>query len=108
MKELTLKGCGTAMLTPFKKDGSVDWDAFAASVDRQIEAGIHFLVPLGTTGETPCLSVKERIEILKIAKARAKGRPVVVGGGTNSLEATIESMRQLEPYGPDAFLIVVP
>ena len=108
MKELTLKGCGTAMLTPFKKDGSVDWDAFAASVDRQIEAGIHFLVPLGTTGETPCLSVKERIEILKIAKARAKGRPVVVGGGTNSLEATVESMRQLEPYGPDAFLIVVP
>lgn len=108
MKQLTLKGCGTAMLTPFKKDGSVDWDAFAASVDRQIEAGIHFLVPLGTTGETPCLSVKERIEILKIAKARAKGRPVVVGGGTNSLEATIESMRQLEPYGPDAFLIVVP
>ena len=108
MKELTLKGCGTAMLTPFKKDGSVDYDAFAASVDRQIEAGIHFLVPLGTTGETPCLSVKERIEILKIAKARAKGRPVVVGGGTNSLEATIESMRTLEPYGPDAFLIVVP
>ena len=108
MKALTLKGCGTAMLTPFKKDGSVDYDAFAASVDRQIEAGIHFLVPLGTTGETPCLSVQERIEILKIAKARAKGRPVVVGGGTNSLEATIESMRQLEPYGPDAFLIVVP
>lgn len=108
MKDLTLKGCGTAMLTPFKKDGSVDFDAFAASVDRQIDAGIHFLVPLGTTGETPCLSVQERIEILKIAKARSKGRPVVVGGGTNSLEATVESMRQLEPYGPDAFLIVVP
>lgn len=108
MKELTLKGCGTAMLTPFKKDGSVDYDAFAASVDRQIDAGIHFLVPLGTTGETPCLSVQERIEILKIAKAGSKGRPVLVGGGTNSLEATVESMRQLEPYGPDAFLIVVP
>ena len=108
MKDLTLKGCGTALLTPFKKDGSVDYDAFAASVDRQIEAGIHFLVPLGTTGETPCLSVQERIELLKIAKSRSKGRPVVVGGGTNSPEATVESMRQLEPYGPDAFLIVVP
>ena len=108
MKDLTLKGCGTALLTPFKKDGSVDYDAFAASVDRQIEAGIHFLVPLGTTGETPCLSVPERIELLKIAKSRSKGRPVVVGGGTNSPEATVESMRQLEPYGPDAFLIVVP
>ena len=69
MKNLTLKGCGTALLTPFKADGSVDYEAFAASVDRQIEAGIHFLVPLGTTGETPCLSEKERIEILKTAKA---------------------------------------
>lgn len=108
MKNLTLKGCGTALLTPFKADGSVDYEAFAASVDRQIEAGIHFLVPLGTTGETPCLSEKERIEILKTAKAHCAGRPVVVGGGTNSPEGTIASIRQLEPYGPDAFLIVVP
>ena len=108
MKNLTLKGCGTALLTPFKADGSVDYEAFAASVDRQIEAGIHFLVPLGTTGETPCLSEKERIEILKTAKAHCAGRPGVVGGGTNSPEGTIASMRQLEPYGPDAFLIVVP
>lgn len=108
MKALTFKGCGTALLTPFKKDGSVDYDSFAASVDRQIASGIHFLVPLGTTGETPCLSVSERIEILKIARAHSKGRPVLAGGGTNSVEATIESMKQLEPYGPDAFLIVVP
>lgn len=108
MKPLTLKGCGTALLTPFKKDGSVDLEAFAANVDRQVEAGIHFLVPLGTTGETPCLSLPERIEILKTAKAHSAGRPVIVGGGTNSLDATVESMRQLEPYGPDAFLIVVP
>ena len=108
MKSLTLKGCGTALLTPFKADGSVDYEAFAATVDRQIKAGIHFLVPLGTTGETPCLTVEERIEVLKIAKAHSAGRPVAVGGGTNSLQATIESMQQLEPYGPDAFLIVVP
>ena len=108
MKALTLKGCGTALLTPFKKDGSVDFDCFAATVDRQIAAGIHFLVPLGTTGETPCLSLQERIGILKVAKEHSKGRPVIVGGGTNSLDATIESMKQLEPYGPDAFLIVVP
>lgn len=108
MKPLTLKGCGTALLTPFKKDGSVDLEAFAANVDRQVEAGIHFLVPLGTTGETPCLSLPERIGILKTAKAHSAGRPVIVGGGTNSLDATVESMRQLEPYGPDAFLIVVP
>lgn len=108
MKALTLKGCGTALLTPFKKDGSVDFECFGATVDRQIAAGIHFLVPLGTTGETPCLSLQERIGILKVAKEHSKGRPVIVGGGTNSLDATIESMKQLEPYGPDAFLIVVP
>lgn len=108
MKSLVLKGCGTALLTPFKADGSLDLQAFAATVDRQVEAGIHFLVPLGTTGETPCLSTAERIEVLKTAKAHCAGRPVIVGGGTNSLEGTIASIRELEPYGPDAFLIVVP
>lgn len=108
MKKLILKGCGTALLTPFKSDGSLDIQAFAATVDRQVEAGIHFMVPLGTTGETPCLSSEERIEVLKTAKAHAAGRPVVVGGGTNSLEGTVASMKELEPYGPDAFLIVVP
>ena len=105
---MTLKGVGTALFTPFKKDGSVDYDTFAANVDRQIEAGVHFLVPLGTTGETPTLSTEERIEILKIAKAHSAGRPVVVGGGTNSVPDTIAAMAALEPYGPDVFLIVVP
>jgi 4-hydroxy-tetrahydrodipicolinate synthase len=108
MKPLTLKGCGTALLTPFKKDGSLDREAFAASVDRQIEAGIHFLVPLGTTGETPCLDASERIEVLKIARAHSAGRPVVAGGGANSLSATLENIKLLEPFNPDAFLIVVP
>ncbi len=103
-----LEGCGTALLTPFKKDGSVDYDAFSASVDRQVEAGIHFLVPLGTTGETPCLTAEERIEVLRVAREHAKGLPVVVGGGTNSLEETRKSMALLEPYGADYFLIVVP
>jgi 4-hydroxy-tetrahydrodipicolinate synthase len=107
MKALTLKGCGTALFTPFKGE-EVDYEAFAANVDRQIKAGIHFLVPLGTTGETPCLSTAERIEILRIAKAHSGGKPVVVGGGTNSLADTVASIRTLEPYGPDAFLIVVP
>lgn len=107
MADLKLQGCGTAMVTPFK-DGKVDYDAFRDMVVRQVAAGVDFLVPLGTTGETPCLSVEERIEILKIAKANCAGRPIVVGGGTNSLEDTIASIRQLEPYGPDAFLIVVP
>ena len=55
MSNVILRGCGTGLITPFR-DGAVDYDAFAALVDRQIEGGIDFLVPLGTTGETPCLS----------------------------------------------------
>lgn len=107
MYKIDLTGCGTALITPFK-NGEVDYDAFAALVDRQVEAGIDFLVPLGTTGETPCLEDEERIRILQIAKEHSKGVPVVVGGGTNSLQHTIRSMKMLEPYGVDAFLIVVP
>ena len=104
---MQLKGCGTALLTPFKQDGSIDYEAFAKTVDRQVEAGIHFLVPLGTTGETPCLSPEERVEILRITKEHSKGLPIVAGG-TNSLEETKKSMALLEPYGVDYFLIVVP
>ena len=102
---LTLKGCGTALFTPFK-NGKLDEAAFAASVRRQVEAGIHFLVPLGTTGETPCLSVAERKRVLELTRENAPGKKLLVGGGTNSLTATLESMAQLPDA--DAFLIVVP
>ena len=107
MYNIDLTGWGTALITPFK-NGEVDYEAFAALVDRQVEAGIDFLVPLGTTGETPCLEDEERIKVLQIAKEHSQGRPIVVGGGTNSLQHTIRSMQMLEPYGVDAFLIVVP
>lgn len=107
MARLNLQGCGTALVTPFK-NGKVDYTAFRKMVARQVKSNVDFLVPLGTTGETPCLSNDERIEILKIAKEEACGKPVIVGGGTNSLQDTIAAMKVLEPYGPDAFLIVVP
>ena len=107
MHKIDLTGCGTALITPFK-NGEVDYEAFAALVDRQVEAGIDFLVPLGTTGETPCLEDEERIKVLQIAKEHSKGVPVVAGGGTNSLQHTIRSIKMLEPHGVDAFLIVVP
>ena len=102
---LTLKGCGTALFTPFK-DGKLDEAAFAATVRRQVDAGIHFLVPLGTTGETPCLSVAERQRVLALTRENAPGKALLVGGGTNSLTATLESMAQLPDA--DAYLIVVP
>lgn len=96
------------MVTPFKDNGgAVDYDAMGKLVDRQMSAGIHFLVPLGTTGETPCLTSVEKIKLLQVTKEHATC-PIVVGGGTNSLAQTIESMRLLEPFGLDAFLIVVP
>lgn len=107
MTDIELKGCGTALITPFC-NGEVDYEAFAALVDRQVEARIDFLVPLGTTGETPCLEDDERIRVLQTAKEHSGGLPILVGGGTNSLKHTVRSMQMLEPHGVDAFLIVVP
>lgn len=107
MDRLDLHGCGTALVTPFR-DGKVDYGTFASLVDRQVEAGVHFLVPLGTTGETPCLEESEKERILEITIEHRKNLPVVVGGGSNSLLHTTESIRLLEKYSPDAYLIVVP
>lgn len=107
MNNLKFTGCGTALITPFV-DGNVDYKRFAALVDRQVAAGMDFLVPLGTTGETPCLDDDERVGVLETAKEHCGGLPVLVGGGTNSLQHTIRSMKMLDPHGVDAFLIVVP
>ncbi len=107
MNNINLKGCGTALVTPFR-NGEVDYEAFAALVDSQVNAGIDFLVPLGTTGETPCLTDEEKIKVLTLAKERSCGKPVVAGVGTNSLEHTIANIRLLEPHGVDVFLVVVP
>ena len=98
---------GTALVTPFK-DGSVDYDAYRVLVRRQVAAGVDFLVPLGSTAETPCLSDEEKQELLKITKDEAAGLPVVAGVGSNSLTATVRNMRVLDPYGADAYLVVVP
>ncbi len=107
MNNDVLRGCGTALVTPFR-DGEVDYEAFAALVDYQIKGGVDFLVPLGTTGETPCLTDEEKVRVLSIAKEHSCGRPVVAGAGTNSLEHTLANIRLLEPYGVDVFLVVVP
>ena len=107
MLKVDLSGCGTALITPFS-NGEVDYQAYERLVDRQVAAGIDVLVPLGTTGETPCLEDDEKIRILQIAREHSAGRPVMVGGGTNSLKHTLRSMQILEPYGVDAFMIVVP
>ena len=107
MNMIDLSGCGTALITPFK-NGKVDYEAFAALVDRQVAAGIDVLVPLGTTGETPCLEDEERIKILQIAKEHGNGLPIIAGGGTNSLQHTIRRRKQRGSYGVDALVVVVP
>ena len=108
MKDLVLQGCGTALVTPFTADGAVDYEAYAALVDRQVAGGVHFLVPLATTGETPTLSQEEKVAIFQTVKAHAKGRPLLVGVGVNSLPDTLANIRLLELLGPDALLVVVP
>ncbi|MBR5404387.1 MAG: 4-hydroxy-tetrahydrodipicolinate synthase [Bacteroidales bacterium] len=105
MKSLDLHGCGTALLTPFKV-GEVDYESFAATVDWQVETGIDFLVPLGTTGETPTLSESEKLQILEVTLQHAKGRPVMAGVGSNSVKGTLDNIRLLQDA--DAFLVVVP
>ena len=102
-----LKGCGTALVTPFL-NGAVDYEAYRLMVKRQIDRGIDFLVPLGSTAETPCLVDDEKKKIVTITKELCDGRPIVVGCGTNSLNSTIANIKMLEPFGPDAFLVVVP
>ena len=104
---MELKGCGTALATPFR-NGKVDFEAYKNLVIRQIEAGIHFLVPLVSTAETPCREYDEKCELLRITRELCPDRPIDVGVGTNSPAATIRNIRMLEPYGPDAYLVVVP
>ena len=105
MNEMILQGLGTALLTPFKGE-DVDYEAFAATVDWQVETGIDFLVPLGTTGETPTLTESEKLQVLEVARQHAAGKPVVAGVGTNSLSGTLANLRLLQDA--DAFLVVVP
>lgn len=93
------------MFTPFRH-GEVDVEALIATTQRQVQAGIDFLVPLGTTGETPTLSNEEKRLVLNTVKEHAAGRPVVVGVGTNSIHGTLANMELL--HGADAFLVVVP
>ena len=105
MDKLLIKGCGTALLTPFK-GGEVDYEAFAATVDWQVTAGVDFLVPLGTTGETPTLTESEKLQVLEVCLQHADGHPVVAGVGSNSVSATLANMRLLQDA--DAFLVVIP
>lgn len=107
IKDYLFKGCGTALVTPFK-DGEVDYEAYAALIERQVEGGADFLVPLATTGETPALSTEEKIALLKLTYGLAGGRPLLVGCGSNSIPGTLANMKLLDGPEVSAWLVVVP
>jgi 4-hydroxy-tetrahydrodipicolinate synthase len=103
------KGCGTALVTPFRPDRSLDEEALRRLVRRQIDQGIHFLVPCGTTGENPTLSREEHLRVVEITVQEAKGRvSVVAGAGDSDTRAVVELARQVAAVGADALLSVTP
>lgn len=106
---MNFEGCGTALVTPFLPDLSLDEAALRQLVRRQVDAGIHFLVPCGTTGESPTLTRREHLRVVEITMEEAAGRaPVVAGcGGYNTAEV-VELARELEALGVDALLSVTP
>jgi 4-hydroxy-tetrahydrodipicolinate synthase len=107
-KAQRLKGWMTALVTPFK-DGKLDEQAFRDLVNWQIEQGIHGLVPVGTTGESPTLSHDEHRRVVETCIAEAKGRvPVVAGAGSNNTYEAVELAKHADEAGADAVLIVTP
>ena len=103
-----LKGAMTALVTPFR-DGALDEDAFRKLVTWQIEEGIHGLVPVGTTGETPTVTPAEHDRVVAICIETAAGRvPVIAGAGSNSTAEAVERARHAEKAGADAVLVVTP
>jgi 4-hydroxy-tetrahydrodipicolinate synthase len=93
---MKISGCGTAMITPFKEDQSVDEEALRRLVEWQIDSGIHFLVPCGTTGETPTLTKDEWLRVIDITIEVAGGRvPIVAGATSNCTADAVEKAREL-------------
>ena len=106
---MKFRGLGTALVTPFKTDGALDENALARFVDRQIEEGVDFLVPCGTTGENPALTLDEHRRVVEICVKRANGRlPVLAGAGNNSTERAIELALIAIDLGADGALTITP
>jgi 4-hydroxy-tetrahydrodipicolinate synthase len=107
---MKLRGCGTALVTPFKSDTSVDEEALRALVAWQVESGIDFLVPCGTTGETPTLSHDEWLRVIDVTVEVAGGRvPIVAGATSNSTRDAVEKAKEASSRpGVDAILTASP
>ena len=102
-------GCGTAQVTPFQPDSSLDDAALRKLVQRQIRGGVDFLVPCGTTGESPTLTRREHLRVVEITLEESAGRiPVLAGAGGYNTQEVIELARELESLGADGLLSVTP
>jgi 4-hydroxy-tetrahydrodipicolinate synthase len=107
---MKLRGCGTALVTPFRADGSLDEPALQSLVEWQIQSGVHFLVPCGTTGETPTLSHTEWLRVIDITIEVANGRvPIVAGATSNSTQEAVQKAKTAASRpGVDAVLTASP
>lgn len=109
MKVDWMRGCATALVTPFKADGAIDEDRLRALVDRQIKGGVSLLVPCGTTGESATMTEDEDQQVIAITVEVARGRArVIAGTGSNSTAAAIEYSKRARDLGADAMLQVAP
>ena len=109
MIQTRLKGMGVALITPFKEDESVDYDALMRLVDYLLQNNADFLCVLGTTAETPTLSEEEKKKIKKMVIDRVNGRiPILLGVGSNNTRAVVETLKNDDFTGVDAILSVVP
>jgi len=105
----TFTGCGTALVTPFRKDQSLDEETLRELIRRQIKGGIDFLVPCGTTGESPTLSHVEHLRVVQITLEESKGKvPVLAGAGGYNTAEVIELAKELSRMGADGILSVTP
>ena len=104
-----IRGCGTALVTPFRQDGSIDQDALRRLVQFQLREGIDFLVPCGTTGETPTLEHGEYLGVIRLVLQETAGKaPVIAGVGGNSTKKVIELAQEVERLGVQGILSVAP
>jgi 4-hydroxy-tetrahydrodipicolinate synthase len=103
-------GCGTALVTPFGRDGALDEDALRRLARRQIEAGINFLVPCGTTGENPTLTREEHLRVVGgvVEEAKPAGVPVLAGAGGYNTAEVVELAQECERLGASGILSVTP
>jgi len=105
-----MRGCATALVTPFKRDGSVDLECFRRLVERQIKGGVKLLVPCGTTGESVTMNEAERLDVIRatVQVAKILKALVIAGTGSNNTAATIDFTRKAREAGADVALTVAP